>query len=77
MASPWRVGADVTVEVQGRRRPGVVVREGPTWFEVECKDGQDPSGYVIPKKDRFAWSCPKCGHKDNPREAAVCGGCGR
>ena len=43
------VGQNVTVEVGGRRRPGTIVGEGPTYFEIACTDGEQPSGYRIPR----------------------------
>ena len=53
MASPYalRVGLPVTVSLRGRHRPGVVTAIGPTWVDVECDDGEQPSGYRIPKED--------------------------
>lgn len=50
----WRVGARVTVEVGGRVRPGHVTHEEATFFDVECDDGDEPSGYRIPKEPTHA-----------------------
>ena len=43
------VGDHVVLEVDQRERRGRIVGEGPTYFDIECTDGESPQGYRIPR----------------------------